>query len=83
MELSRAVRLLGRFTRDKNSSDRTPSLDHVCVCVAFCRPASVAPGVDDPAFPDGVRAKLLCEFIRSWNQGNHCSKTRWSEQEPQ
>ena len=75
----------------KKKLERTQSLYHVCVCVcvclcvrvAFCRAACVAHGVDDPAFPDGVRARLLREFLRTWNLGNHCTETRWSKQEPE
>ena len=71
----------------KKKLERTQLQYPVCVClcvrVAFCRAACVAHGVDDPAFPDGVRAKLLREFLRTWNLGSHCTETRRNKQEPE
>ena len=53
----------------KKARADTVATSRVCVCVcvrlALCRAACVAHGVDDPAFPDGVRAQLLREFLRT------------------
>ena len=83
MELLRAMRLFSRFLRKKKTLERTQSLYHVCVSVLRSVARHASHGVFDPAFPDVVRAKLLREFLRTWNLGKHCTETRWSKQEPQ